>query len=280
MAKRYYWLKLNENFFEREEIKVIEMQPNGEKYIIFYFKLLLKSLYTNGRLMFRNIMPYTPEILSKVTNTDVDTVKVAIDMFVKFGLMDKLDDGAFFMSEIENMTGSETEWAQKKRMQRKKDDNLSLDLPKGEDNVPIESQHEEDNLGQCPIRDKSIENRDKSIENREEDKENKENLLPRNYSNFSSIAIYLEKNGFGIQSPNIIEKLSADIDIYGSKWVFEAITIADEKGVHTYTYIKSILQNWKNKGKWGDTSGTNTSNKSDLGEQLREEGIGFTSEDL
>jgi len=122
--KRYFWLKLNENFFEQEEIKVIEGMENGEKYVNFYLKLLLKSLSTNGKLLFRNIIPYTPEMLSTITNTNIDTVRVATKLFVNLGLMEKLDDGSLFMSEVENMVGSETGWAKKKRLQRGKKDNV------------------------------------------------------------------------------------------------------------------------------------------------------------
>ena len=50
--KKYYWLKLKEDFFERDEIKIIESQKNGKDYINFYFKLLLKSLKSNGLFVF------------------------------------------------------------------------------------------------------------------------------------------------------------------------------------------------------------------------------------
>ncbi|TCO69542.1 phage replisome organizer N-terminal domain-containing protein [Marinisporobacter balticus] len=135
MAKKYYWLKLKDNFFDREEIKLVENMPNGEKYINFYLKLLLKSIGTEGKLMFRNTIPYTPEMLSSITNTDIDTVKVATDLFVKLGLMDILDDGALFMLETKNMIGHETEWAKKKREYReKKEDNvLKLSEPSPRD---------------------------------------------------------------------------------------------------------------------------------------------------
>lgn len=138
-SKRYYWLKLNENFFEREEIRIIENMPNGKDYIIFYMKLLLKTVSTEGKLIFRDVIPYTPEMLSSITNTDVDTVRVATDLFVKLGLMEIWDDGTLFMVEVQNMVGSETGWAKKKRIQRDKKDNV----PIKEDNVPKLS-------GECP----------------------------------------------------------------------------------------------------------------------------------
>ena len=39
MSKKYYWLKLKDDFFERDEIKIIESQKNGKDYINFYLKL-------------------------------------------------------------------------------------------------------------------------------------------------------------------------------------------------------------------------------------------------
>lgn len=133
-SKRFYWLKLKEDFFEQDAIKIIETMENGEKYINFYLKLLLKSISFNGVLKFKNTIPYTPKMLASITNTDIDTVKVAIGLFTDLGLMEQLDDGGLYMLEIENMVGSETAWAEKKRKQR----------VKGVDNVPLLSSESPD----------------------------------------------------------------------------------------------------------------------------------------
>ena len=117
-TQRYYWLKLQENFFERDEIKIIESMPNGKDYILFYLKLMLKSINDSGRLMFKNAIPYTPEMLSTITRTNIDVVRVAVDTFIGLGLMEKLDDGALFMGEVNKMLGTETEYAKKKREYR------------------------------------------------------------------------------------------------------------------------------------------------------------------
>lgn len=144
MAKRYYWLKLQEDFFESDEIKIIESMPNGVVYSNFYLKLLCKSLKTDGRLIFKDIIPYTPDMLANITGVAVDTVRVAIDIFIKLGLMEKLDDGALYMIAVENMTGSESEWATKKRNYRKslevKGKNLLLETSK------TNKRHNEDNV--------------------------------------------------------------------------------------------------------------------------------------
>lgn len=144
-SKKYYWLKLDLNFFDKEEIKLIEGMPNGKDYIIFYMKLLLKSANTNGKLMFRNVIPYTVEMLSRVTNTNPDTVRTATDLFVQLGMMQRLDDGALFILETEKMVGCETEYARKKREYREKKSSILLDIPKTKkDNVRQEIEIEKE----------------------------------------------------------------------------------------------------------------------------------------
>lgn len=118
--KRYYWLKLKEDFYDRKEIKIIEDMDNGAEYINFYLKLLLKSIKTEGRLYFRDTIPYSPKMLASITGTNIDTVKVGVDLFLSLALMEKWDDGTLFMVETQNMIGSETKWAKIKREQREK----------------------------------------------------------------------------------------------------------------------------------------------------------------
>lgn len=120
MNKKYYWLKLDVTFYDREEIQLIESMPNGYKYINFYMKLLLKSANSEGRLMFKDVIPYTDEMLATITRMDIDAVRSAIKIFLELGLMQRLDDGALFMLETEKMVGCETEWARKKREYREK----------------------------------------------------------------------------------------------------------------------------------------------------------------
>ena len=126
--KRYYWLKLKEDFFEEDTIAWIEEQPNGKEYSLFYLKLCLKSLKTNG-LLVRNVgeilIPYDSKTLAKITNTDIDTVMVSMELFKKIGLIQVLDNGEIFLTQLENMVGSETKWAENKRNQRKKLSNIS-----------------------------------------------------------------------------------------------------------------------------------------------------------
>jgi predicted phage replisome organizer len=134
-SKKYYWLKLKEDFFDEDTIQWIEEQSNGKEYCLFYLKLCLKSLKADG-LLIRNVgnilIPYEAKKLAEITNTDIDTVRVAMELFKKIGLVQMLENGEIYLTQLDNMVGSETSWANKKRLQRTQKDNertMSLNCP-------------------------------------------------------------------------------------------------------------------------------------------------------
>ena len=127
--KRNYWLKLKRDFFKRHDIQFVEAMPNGKDYILFYLKLLCESIDHDGNLRFSDTIPYNEQMLSIITNTNVDVVRSAINVFKELEMIDVYDDGTFYLKQIENMMGSETEWAKKKReyKERKKLVNITCD---------------------------------------------------------------------------------------------------------------------------------------------------------
>ncbi|HGF7717861.1 TPA: phage replisome organizer N-terminal domain-containing protein, partial [Enterococcus faecium] len=143
--KRYYWLKLKEDFFEEDTIEWLEEQPNGKEYCLFYLKLCLKSLKTEG-LLVRNVgnlmIPYDPDSLARLTNSNADTVKVAMDLFNKIGLIKILDGGEIFMNQLSELVGSETESARQKRIQRAREDNVHALSGKGRLEKELEKEKE------------------------------------------------------------------------------------------------------------------------------------------
>ena len=116
--KKYYWLKLKRDFFKRHDIKIIEAMPNGKEYSLFYLKLLCESVDHEGSLRFSEQIPYSEEMLATITDTNIEIVEKAIQVFTQFNMMEIMDNGTFFMREVEKMIGSETEWAEKKRAYR------------------------------------------------------------------------------------------------------------------------------------------------------------------
>ena len=118
--KKYYWLKLKRDFFKRHDIQIIEDMPNGKDYILFYLKLLCESVDHDGNLRFSDEIPYNDQMLASLTHTNVDIVRSAVKLFAELRMIDIMDDGTFYMNQVEKMIGSETYWAQKKREQRER----------------------------------------------------------------------------------------------------------------------------------------------------------------
>lgn len=124
--KKFYWLKLKRDFFKRHDIRIIEEMPNGKEYILFYLKLLLESIDHEGNLRFSDTVPYNEQMLSVITNTNIDIVRSAMKMFSSLNMIEIYDDQTIYMAEVEKLIGSETKWAEKKRIQRGKEDNVPL----------------------------------------------------------------------------------------------------------------------------------------------------------
>ena len=112
--KTYYYMRLKENFFDGNALAVIEAMPDGFLYSNILLKMYLKSLRDEGRLMVGAI-PYDAEMIASVTHHKVKTVKKALDLFEKTGLIEILDNGAIYMLDIQNFIGKSTTEADRQR---------------------------------------------------------------------------------------------------------------------------------------------------------------------
>jgi len=81
---KYYYLKLKDNFFDSDEMIVLESMQDGYLYSNILLKLYLRSLKYQGKLMFNDHIPYNPNILAQVTRHNVGVVEKAIDIFKDF----------------------------------------------------------------------------------------------------------------------------------------------------------------------------------------------------
>ena len=118
--KKYYYLKLKDNFFESEEMIILESMPDGYLYSNILLKLYLRSLKNEGRLMFKDRIPYTPTVLAQILRHQVGTVEKALDIFKELGLIEVTDLGAIYMTDIQNFIGTSSTEADRIRAYRKK----------------------------------------------------------------------------------------------------------------------------------------------------------------
>ena len=104
--KKYYWLKLKRDFFKRHDVRIIEELPNGKEYLLFYLKLLVESIDHEGELRFSDTIPYNEQMLSVITNTNIDVVRSAMKLFVELKMIEVLADETIYLAEVSKMIGS------------------------------------------------------------------------------------------------------------------------------------------------------------------------------
>ena len=167
--KKYYYLKLKEGFFETEELKILQSMPDGYLYSDILLKLYLRSLRNDGRLMYKDIIPYTSSIIATLTGHQVGTVEKAVEILKQFGLIEILDNGAIYMMDIQNLIGQSSTEADRKRDYRKRIDAEKMALSNNSTGqMSGQMSGQTDGQKSIDIEDKSTpENRDKSIENRD-----------------------------------------------------------------------------------------------------------------
>ena len=114
-TRKYYYLKLKENFYDSEEMILLQNMQDGYLYSDILMKLYLRSLKNNGKLMFKDVIPYTPELLAQVVRHQVGTVKQALHIFQELGLIELMDSGAIYMLDIQNFIGESSTEADRQR---------------------------------------------------------------------------------------------------------------------------------------------------------------------
>lgn len=132
--KNHYWLKFHEGFFESDKITYLESQPNGEKYIILWQKLLLLCIRKSkelslpmGILKFTERLPYDYALLAKTIRVEPEVVKCGIDLFIQCDMMDVQQDGTIYIEAINNIVGKPDSSAE--RVKKFRDKKKSLELP-------------------------------------------------------------------------------------------------------------------------------------------------------
>nr|DAX74580.1 MAG TPA: DnaD like replication protein [Caudoviricetes sp.] len=225
--KKYYYLRVKENFYDSDEMIILESMPDGFLYSNILIKLYLRSLKKNGKLMFNDRIPFNSEMLSKITRHPVAIVEKAVSIFKEMNLIDVLDNGAIFMLDIESFIGKSNTEADRKRNYRRR----------------IEKEKQKLSLGHLSgqMSDEYPPEIEKEIE--------------------IDIEIDLEKNTFKIIADEYQSRIAPldgiqfeilkdfiNLDGMEPDVILKAISLAADNGKRNFSYIRAILQNWKSDG--------------------------------
>lgn len=141
--KKYYWLKLKENFFDDKYIKALRKLPDGDALCIIYQKMQLKSLKTEGFIQYDKILPSAEEELALILDEDLNKVKLTLQALLNMGLVEKWENDTLYMVAMQNLIGSETAVAERVRKHREKQKMLQCNTKVTNSNTYIEIEKKE-----------------------------------------------------------------------------------------------------------------------------------------
>lgn len=261
--KRYFWLKLHKDFFQRKEIKRLRKIAGGDTYTIIYLKMLLRSIMSEGKLYFDGLEEdFAAEVALDLDESE-ENVQITITYLLNSGLLEMRSDDEYYLPDTKNSTGCETAVAARVRRHREKQKALQCNADVTEVkhlcNGEIEKEKELDKE-----KDIEIEHRDRdiSISTTRENKEieNFQSLTP-----MSNIDIYdFWTNSFGVISSFVKGSLDDLIAEYGLVNVADALRIAKERGKSRVQYVEGILKNQRlENGTNGHRGGNRTATRKD-----------------
>lgn len=118
MAKRYYWLKLKEDFFEQRVIKKLRKIAGGDTYTIIYLKLQLLAMKNEGKLFFEGVEDNFSSEMALELDESEENVSVTLIYLEKNGLMELVSSDEYFLPQVLDVTGSESASTSRSRKSR------------------------------------------------------------------------------------------------------------------------------------------------------------------
>lgn len=245
-------MRLKQDFFETEEMIILESMQDGYLYSNILLKLYLRSLKRDGKLMFNDTIPYSAEVLATVTRHSVGTIEKAMDVFQKLGLVEVMDDGAIYMLQIQEYIGKSSTEAERKKRYRDR-----IKLEKREKNEALE------NLGHLSTKEAGHLSGHSSTRDRDRDRDRIDikteveveerngqmsSATAADKSNLNIFEYYQERigllDGFQLQKLEeyqVIDRLEPEL-------IKIAIDKAADNSKRSFGYVNSILKSWAQNG--------------------------------
>lgn len=176
--KKYYYMKLKEDFFDSDAICLLESMENGLIYSNILLKLYCRGLRNEGRLAYNNRIPYNSKMIAQFARVNIDVVEKCLVALKELELIEILDNGAIYMNDIQNFIGESSTEADRIRAYRKRiseEKSICTNVQQMYDDCTTKVHQ------RLEIRDKRLDIRDKDIYigQAEENKQEKPNVKPK-----------------------------------------------------------------------------------------------------
>lgn len=160
--KRYYWLKLKDDFFDGIKIKKLRQLAGGDTYTIIYLKMLLKAMKNDGMLMYQGAEDNICDEIALDINESSENVQVTLQYLLAKGLAEQMNDDCFLPEAVQQV-GSENASAQRVREFREKQKALHAEDKYADSNEMLQC-----NTGVTQVKRLCNVEKEKEIEKREE----------------------------------------------------------------------------------------------------------------
>lgn len=217
--KRYYWLQLKENFFNSKEMKLMRKLPGGEEITIIYLKIMLTSLENEGVIFYEGLAEDLAEELALEIGEDVESIRMALMFMEKKRLITTNDNYSYKLEQVPELVGSET--ASARRVRKHRENKKALQGNTGVTKCIGDIEIEKDIDIEIDIEKNTL----KIIAD-----EYQSRIAPLDGIQFETLKDFITLDGM---EPDVVLK---------------AISLAADNGKRNFSYIRAILQNWKNDG--------------------------------
>lgn len=236
--KRYFWLKLHKDFFQRKEIKRLRKIAGGDTYTIIYLKMLLRSIMSEGKLYFDGLEENFCSELALDLDESEENVQITVTYLLNSGLLEMRSEDEYYLPDTKNSTGCETAVAARVRRHRDKKKALqcNTNVTQVKHFCNGEKEIEKELYKELEHRERD---RDITISTTR-DKRKEENSSPC-VSNIEIYDLWVEK--FGIISSYVKGVLDDLVSEYGLQETIEAVNVAHERGKSSVRYVEGILKN-------------------------------------
>ncbi|MGN1167180.1 MAG: phage replisome organizer N-terminal domain-containing protein [Lachnospiraceae bacterium] len=166
--KKFYWLKLQHDFFKDKKIKKLRNIAGGDTFTIIYLKMQLLSLKNEGKLIFEGVEDEFAEELALDLDEEVDNVKVTLAFLLSKGLIEEVCEDEYILPQTIENIGKEGSSAARVRKHRAKKKNS---LPKPDNPEELPAQNDETLQCNAPVTKCNTETEQEKETEQERDKE-------------------------------------------------------------------------------------------------------------
>ena len=218
--KRYYWIQLAQDFFKSKEMKLLRKIAGGDTHTIIYLKMMLISLEDGGHIYYDGLADNLAEEIALVIDENVEDIKITLIFLESKGLLTRINDRDYFLEQVPEMVGSETASTRRSRKHRELIA-LHCNTIATTCNGDIDTEKDIDT---------------------EIEKDVDKNPVELIVEEYQSRIAPLDGTQFEILKEFIT------LDGMEAKVVLKAIGLAADNGKRNFSYIRTILTNWKNDG--------------------------------